>query len=230
MHRKYLPFVFYHKEVSMSYYLTLLILAISLNSVAVSNLPPDLDERIVQLVRNNPQQMNVAQYSYLAKLILDHPGCNILIFGVGNDSSLYMDLNASGKVVFFEDNPFWITQMEQKYPGIEIYKVSYNTKRSQWKELLKQENRNLLNLDIPSFIRSTKWDIIFVDAPAGGNDQAPGRMKSLYTAAQLAHYHRDVHVLAHDTNRIVERQYCKTFLGDDNVVKTIGTLSHYFIK
>lgn len=210
-------------------YLVLIAMAVSLNLVAVADLPPSLHERIVKLVRNNRYQMNVAQYSYIANIILDHPGCNILVFGVGNDSSLYMDLNPNGKVVFLEDSPYWIDQTTKKFPGIEIYQVSYNTQRPQWQELLKEENRHLLHLDIPSFIRSTKWDIILVDAPAGNTNKTPGRMKSIYTAAQLAYDSRNVHVFAHDSDRTVEHHYCKTFFSEENFVKYTGSLSHYFI-
>lgn len=192
-------------------------------------LSPKLKQRIVNLVKSNPYQMKISEYTHLSKLILANPGSNILVFGVGRDSLLYADLNQSGRVVFLEDNPEWINIIKNRWPQLEIHKVTYNTLRPQWKSLLKPENREKLHLEIPAFIRKSNWDIIFVDAPAGNDSKVPGRMKSIYTAAQLACNSNGTHVLVHDVDRPVEHNYIMHFLKEENLQHRVRQLAHFYI-
>ena len=152
----------------------------------------------------------------------------MLVFGLGKDSKLWMDNNSLGKTVFLEDDKTWFDRICAEIPGINAYLVNYNSQRKDWQNWLKGNTQDLL-LDLPSEILETKWDIIFVDAPAGWSDETPGRMKSIYTAAHLAHKSKGCHVFVHDCNRKVEAVYCSKFLLDENLVSSPYKLRHYFI-
>lgn len=182
-------------------------------------------ERIENLVKNNPSQLSVAEYSCIAEQLQSKAPCNFLIFGLGNDSQLWIDLNKGGKTVFIEDNSAWFAQKQEDIPGLVAYLVNYNTTLSQWKELLNQ--RSKLKMNLPEEIMNTKWDVIFVDAPAGYGNNA-GRMKSIYMSSRLTGKHTDVFV--HDCNRVVENTYATKFLKKKNLVKSIDRLQYYSIK
>lgn len=191
-------------------------------------LPPKVQTRIEQLIRDNPHQLSYSEYARVAETVLEKTPCNFLVFGVGKDSSLWIDLNKEGSTYFLEDNPYWLNLIKGQIPNLNAYPVVYNTKRKEWKHLLKKTE--VLQLKLPIELNAIKWDIIFVDAPAGWDDECPGRMKSIATAAFFAHTQKDVHVLVHDCDRKVEAIYSSEYLKDNYLVKTIGKLRHYHIK
>ncbi|CDR33003.1 hypothetical protein [Criblamydia sequanensis] len=192
------------------------------------SLPPKIQTRIEQLVRDNPRQLSYAEYALLAETVLDRTPCNFLVFGVGRDSRLWVDLNKAGSTYFLEDNPYWLNLIKGQIPDLNAYPVVYNTKRKEWKYLLKKPE--VLQLELPEELNKIKWDIIFVDAPAGWDDECPGRMKSIVAAASFAHAQKDVHVFVHDCDRTVEAIYSSEYLKDKNLIKTIGKLRHYHIQ
>lgn len=196
----------------------------------VVGLPEEYNQRIRTLVDSNPYQLSVQEYTLIAKTLWQKGSCNMLIFGVGNDSALWLGLNSEGNTIFLEDDENWLQYIRKQLSDINAYLVKYDTKRFQWKDLLKESNRNLLLMDLPGEIYDTKWDIIFVDAPAGYEDMKPGRMKSIYMASLLAYQHNNtVDVFVHDCDRIVEATYCTTFLGDEYLQTTLDRLRHYVI-
>ena len=79
----------------------------------------------------------------------------------------------------------------------------------------------------PPFLRGTQWDVILVDAPAGGGgaDNA-GRMKPIFWASRLLA--RDGHVFVHDAERPIERRFGERYLaqglGRERVEETESTL------
>lgn len=211
-----------------------MLLAILLYATCIGtcySLPAEYTKRIVDLVASNPGQLSVKEYSLIAETLLQKQPCNMLVFGVGRDSQMWMDLNSEGTTVFLEDNEEWVQRIQNKTPLIKIYLVKYATKCSEWRELLNISDPNALRLDLPQVILDTPWDIIFVDAPAGYSDAMPGRMKSIYMASLLANQHHHVSdVFVHDCDRKVEALFCSKYLHDENLQGTVDKLRHYLIK
>ena len=190
-------------------------------------------EQITKLVESNPHQLSEQEYLYITETISSKIPGNFLIFSVGKDSGLWMDINAEGKTVFLEDNPEWLHWAKSMYQDMEAYLVKYDTQRKQWQDLLnrQREGENCLSMELPENLLATEWDFIFVDAPAGYLDETPGRMKSIYTAAKLAFTSRTNHtdVFVHDCDREVEDMYTNYFLRQENLVSQLDRLRHYKI-
>lgn len=198
-------------------------------SFSLGALPSELKEEIHHLVKSNPHQLSQAEYELIVEKVVSKAPCNMLVFGVGRDSSLWIKVNSHGTTVFLEDSPTWLNRISQQIPEINVHLVTYNTKRRQWRELLVKNLEEELYLEIPKVIAETKWDIIFVDGPQGWGDDTPGRMKSIYTAAKLAHSSHECHVFVHDCERRVEAIYTKTYLYTENLISTQDRLHYYYI-
>ncbi|MCP4701948.1 MAG: hypothetical protein GY862_34575 [Gammaproteobacteria bacterium] len=184
-------------------------------------------QRIIKAARRiNGIQLSSKELEYIIIRMKEKFPCNLLVFGLGNDSVFWLRINRGGSVVFIEDNESWFREILKKLPYISAYLVDYRTRRPQWKELL--ESPELLDMPLPDTIEKQKWDLILVDAPAGWNDQNPGRMKSIFLASKLAKNGCDV--LVHDCNRLVEQVYCDRFLKKTNLVAEIQALRHYSIN
>ena len=139
----------------------------------------------IQLMRLlNGIHLNSVELEPVIKSIKRRTPCNLLVFGLGNDSQFWASLNRRGRTIFLEDNEYWYKVILQRDPFIRAYLVNYQTRRSQWQELL--DTPDLLIMSLPEEIQMTSWDIILVDGPNGFNDDNPGRMKSIYLASKLA--------------------------------------------
>ena len=160
-----------------------------------------------ELVKTNPGNCSVDEYRYLGALIEKYAPGNLLVFSVGKDSNLWMTLNMNGNNVFLEDVEEWIKFSRKITPEINIVKVNYYTRRSQWKELLGQDHK--LQMQLPDLVKNTVWDVVFVDGPRGYNDKVPGRMQSIFSAAQL----KTRNLLVHDCDREVEKAYFTEYIG-----------------
>ncbi len=189
-----------------------------------------LDRAIKELVARNrtvlTRQGTLDEYSCVRDQIVARRPCNLLVFGVGRDSQLWLQANPKGKCVFVEHHPRWIALTREEIPSINICQVEYNTRRYQWRRLLSSPAELFMG-DLPHTVGSTRWDVIFVDGPQGNQFWRPGRMKSIYTAAQLAHRSGGTDVLLHDCNRRVEKAYADEFLGPGCFIKEVGSLRHY---
>jgi uncharacterized protein (TIGR01627 family) len=198
----------------------------------------DYRDKITELVNANPGQMSVEEYDYIYNLIKSKDGCNLLIFGLGRDSELWLDVNKNGKTIFLEDNPDWINiiknQMYNLGIDIDIRHITYDDVGYDADKLLDEykSGKNNLTLNLFEDIRETKWDIIIVDAPAGYGKDMPCRMKSIYESYNLSNKTSNVDIIVHDAERIIEKLYTDYFFKDYNHLKTIddnqhGVLQHY---
>lgn len=154
---------------------------------------------------------------------------NFLVFGIGNDSHFWNELNAGGRTIFLEDNIEWFDKIKGKFPELEAYLVDYKTNREVWRDLI--DKPELLRLDIPAFMHEIPWDVILVDAPREQAESAPGRMKSIYMASKLVK--KDGDVFVHDAEREIESEYCKKYLKPENLVSRVegcARLEHYKIS
>lgn len=185
-----------------------------------------LEDLIAGILERECRQLSYCEYRYVAELVVSRGGCNFLVFGSGNDSKLRLQANQLGRTVFLESAYFWSRRLKFQEPDVDVRAVSYGTRRDQWRELLNGPTSDL-TLALPGDVEATQWDVIFVDAPAGYNASCPGRMKSIYTAADLGRRARATDVLVHDCDREVERMYCDVFLGQPNLVRAFDRTRHY---
>jgi hypothetical protein len=61
--------------------------------------------------------MSVEQYSYLAMLMDEQPQANVLVWGLGGDSGLWMNANRRGRTVFLENLVPWIDAVKHRIPS-----------------------------------------------------------------------------------------------------------------
>lgn len=175
-----------------------------------------LDE-LMRTVKNT--QMQREEYAYIASFLKNN---NFLVFGTGHDSNYWRCVNKRGKTIFLEDDDDWIDS------NSDILKIEYTSKRSEYEKLLEEflgGNYKNISVPLPSVIKNIKWDVIFVDAPVGNSDQAPGRMQSIYSAYRLAS--KDTKIFVHDCDRTVEDVYTSTMF---DTVKDLVKLRHVKLK
>jgi len=191
--------------------------------------PEDLDDDLRELVRSNPGQMHLEEYQHTRNAIRAQAPCNLLIFGVGKDSRIWLEANRGGRTDFVEHEPEWIRTTRELLPGVVVHPVRYGTRRRQWRRLLRRQDRLFME-DLPNDVLSLEWDVILVDSPQGGRRSTPGRMKSIYTAAVLGRRSTDVDILVHDCERTVERVYSDRFLGPERMISETDRLRHYRLR
>jgi glucuronoxylan 4-O-methyltransferase len=188
-----------------------------------------LEALIHELVDRNPNQLSVSEYHYVAGVIATRPAARLLVFGVGNDSPLWLQVNQAGVTVFLEDSPFWAARALETIKVIDVRPVHYDTRRTDWESLLDSPPERLW-LDLPNDVARASWDVILVDGPTGFADECPGRMQSIYTAARLARQGAAAEVIVHDCDREVERSYCERFLPREALVTELERLRHYRVR
>jgi hypothetical protein len=148
--------------------------------------------------------------------------CNLLVFGVGNDTPVWLKLNSGGRTVFLEDDPEWISEVQSRCPQADIRRVEYTTLITQWERNLDMPER--LEFNHAEDWQNIAWDVIFVDAPKGFMmvDHDPewgtfhGRMQSIFAASKQMV--QGACVFVDDAERPLERAYCDRFLGVNNMI------------
>ncbi|CAM8972276.1 unnamed protein product [Rhodiola kirilowii] len=213
-----------------------------------NKIPASLAHAILHYTTSNitPQQ-TFNEISVSSKVLEQKSPCNFLVFGLGHDSLMWASLNYGGRTVFLDEDEAWIKQIKTKFPMLESYKVTYNTKLTQADNLMQHglvnaackkvnDVRNsacdLALKGLPGVVYETKWDLIMVDAPTGFREDAPGRMTAIYTAGMMAR-NRDgggeTDVFVHDVDRNVEDKFSKAFLCEGYLRKQDGTIRHFVI-
>ena len=182
-------------------------------------------ERIRALVESNPGQASEAEYSLVHGVLCGRAPCNLLVFGVGRDSSLWMDVNNGGRTVFVEDVREWAEYAREHVEGISVVDVRYWTLRVMW-HLLRFIPSLLYMRSLPADVLDAQWDVILVDAPRGTRWYRRGRMMSIYTASVLAKRSRGV-VFVHDCHRFTEAECSDAFLGADRLLHEVDTMRCY---
>ena len=184
----------------------------------ISKLPPITEDEKLKIV-NTRGLMTHNQYELIYKIIKHRAPCNIIVFGLGEDSYLWRSANEGGKSIFLENIKFWA----DKFPDLDVINVKYNTTVLDFPDNLNESN---LLLDLPDSVKTNKWDIIIVDSPVGHNppckdgqcllcsykNPAPGRMSSLYTASKLVH--KNSIIIVDDYNRKIEKECTQMYFGD----------------
>ncbi|XP_066348958.1 protein IRX15-LIKE-like [Miscanthus floridulus] len=222
-----------------------------------SGLPLPVFEALVHFasISNATHRMSDTDIRAISAVLRARAPCNLLVFGLGAESPLWLALNHGGRTVFLEENEFYVKYLEPRHPGMEAYDVSYTTKVRDFRDLLaaarvarRKECRPVQNLlfsecrlainDLPNDLYDVPWDVVLIDGPSGWNPNSPGRMPSIFTTAVLARSGataakgRPTDVLVHDFQFEVEQVLSREFLCDENRVAGSGTpsLGHFVIQ
>lgn len=215
-------------------------------SPTCTKIPPSLAQAVIHYTTSTitPQQ-TFKEISVTARALDKKSPCNFLIFGLGHDSLMWHSLNYGGRTIFLEEDEAWIEQIKRRFPMLESYHVTYDSKVNQANDLMEEGKGpectaisdpkysmcQLALKSMPSEVYEIKWDLIMVDAPTGYHEEAPGRMTAIYTAGMMARNREDgeTDVFVHDVNRIVEDKYSKEFLCEGYMKKQEGRLRHFTI-
>jgi len=176
--------------------------------------------RVLKLRRKHEGiQLKPAEIIKVFHAIESFESCNMLVFGLGNDSPFWCEANRQGRTVFLEDFQPWYDKITLKHPEIEAYTVNYPCNITQWEEVLERPGQ--LAVDLPSDVSEVKWDVILVDGPRGHKYSAeiPGRMSSIYEASRLVG--KKGYVFVHDAERSIENTYARRFLGQDHFLEKV---------
>ncbi|KAL6180656.1 hypothetical protein ACLB2K_047317 [Fragaria x ananassa] len=218
------------------------------STTGCSKIPSSLAQTIIHYTTSTitPQQ-TLKEISVTAKILDKKSPCNFLVFGLGHDSLMWSALNHGGRTIFLEEDESWIEQIRRRFPTLESYHVTYNSKVNEADNLMdvgqgpectavgsdiKYSMCQLALKGLPSQVYDMKWDLIMVDAPTGYHDQAPGRMSAIYTAGMIARNKEEgetTHVFVHDVNRVVEDKFSMSFLCKGYMQKQEGRLRHFAI-
>lgn len=176
------------------------------------------------LAKTEGVQMQPAELLAIVGAIRLRPGCSLLIFGCGNDSVFWEEVNQGGTTAFIEDDPVWAEKIRAKLKTASVHLTQYGTRLSEWVGLLNSSEG--LELELPDAVSSRRWDVIVIDGPAGHDNhekytgrEAPGRMKSIYMASKLVA--PGGFVFVHDCDRLVEQQYAARYLGNERAFVSV---------
>ena len=180
-------------------------------------------------------QMAREHYVEIANTILSKPDVNILVYGTGHDSKLWIECarSVNSKVTFLEPSERWADVARQTFPDANVLGVEYYTKASEWMDLFEQfeDTYNRMRLEfiacdsfqlplLESFpkmlkvddgfdIRDKEYSIVIVDSPVGAVN---GRMTSIVHALGVASMSEDCVVYVHDAQRQIEAFYINKFM------------------
>jgi glucuronoxylan 4-O-methyltransferase len=215
-------------------------------SQGCSKVPRFLTQALIHYTTSTitPQQTH-KEISVSAKILEKKSPCNFLVFGLGHDSLMWSALNYGGRTVFLEEDEAWIAQIKRRFPMLESYHVTYDSKVNQANNLMevgkgpectaisdpKFSMCQLALKGLPIEVYEIEWDLIMVDAPTGYYEEAPGRMTAIYTAGMMARNRKEgeTDVFVHDVNREVEDKFSKALLCEGYMKKQVGRLRHFII-
>lgn len=156
-----------------------------------------------------------------------------------------------GTTLFLEEDPAWLGKLLRRAPFLHAHHVEYRTKLPDADELLQSyrherdcmpsekglylrgnERCKLALHKLPEEVYDKEWDMIMIDAPRGYNNEMPGRMSAIYSAAVMARNRKGAgatHVFLHDVDRKVEKTFAEEFLCRKYLVKSEGRIWHFEI-
>tara|TARA_Y100000768_G_C23853659_1_gene622289 strand:+ start:189 stop:836 length:648 start_codon:yes stop_codon:yes gene_type:complete len=177
----------------------------------------------VKFIKNMKKQkkglMSKKQYLRIAKKLSEVSPCNLLVFGLGDDSYLWSKINSKGKTIFLEDNKDWIETINNG--TLDVEHVIYKTTVENQKEIGFIPEK--LELSIPNRVSDLTYDFIIVDAPLGHQPprpfKGPGRMSSIYMAFKLLK--KGGVVVIDDMSRPIEKLYAFHYFKEENLIDFI---------
>ena len=184
-------------------------------------------EKIDEFKKSGKGLMSYTQYFHVGEVVNTLSPCNMLVFGLGEDSYLWDEINAGGRTVFLEDDQSWIEKFSK---NIEIHRVEYHTRVEDHDKVGFDETQ--LEIDIHDTVRDTSWDLVLIDGPLSHNPprafKGPGRMSSIYEAHRLLR--PGGIAIVDDIGRLVESKYAFHYFGGDNLWKVVEKKVAFFKK
>jgi uncharacterized protein (TIGR01627 family) len=172
--------------------------------------------------------MSKAQYKEISKELSTLCPCNVLVFGLGNDSYLWNEINKGGLTIFLEDDSTWISKFLNS--NLKIHLIKYNTRVEDHQSIKFEESK--IKIEIPKEIKNKAWDFIIVDAPLGHQPprpyKGPGRMSSIFSAFNLLK--KGGTVIVDDYGREIEKTYADHYFGKENLYKIVEKKVAFFKK
>ena len=169
--------------------------------------------------RDNKGLMSVKQYRHISSKLSEVAPCSLLVFGLGEDSYLWRNINEKGTTIFLEDDEEWINQVNDG--SLDVEKIVYKT-RVEDAEIIGFDAEKLA-LELPEKVTNRLFDFIIVDAPLGHQPprpfKGPGRMSSIFAASTLLS--KKGIAVVDDMARNVEKTYAFHFLGKENLSEMI---------
>lgn len=166
----------------------------------------------------NEIQMSTAQIEIVAAAICSRgPNCNLLVFGLGNDSPLWAEINAEGHTLFVEDALDWIAKVKTKHEHLNVEHIKYPTSVS--KSLSDPVSTIQAAAHIPAVLTERHWDVIIVDGPMGWGAQYPGRAFPIAWASQIGS--NSTHVFVDDYERDLESKYADLIFGTRRKTRSV---------
>ena len=177
----------------------------------------------VTFIKNMKKQkkglMSKKQYLRIAKKLSEISPCNLLVFGLGDDSYLWSKINNKGKTIFLEDSKDWIASVNDG--TLDVEHVVYQTSVENQKDIGFIPEK--LEFSIPNRVSDLTYDFIIVDAPLGHQPprpfKGPGRMSSIYMAFKLLK--KGGVVVIDDMGRPIEKQYAFYYFKEENLIDFI---------
>ena len=148
-------------------------------------------------------QMSPGQYFRVVMELLERGPCNLLVFGAGRDTELYVRANAGGRTAVLERHAAWIDQV--RHLDCQIVPVTYTTRLGDG-----PLEHCPLPGGLPAWLLEEKWDVILIDAPEGNRGDTPGRQQSIFLASQLAR--PGATIFLHDYDRPAEQALAGRYL------------------
>ena len=136
------------------------------------------------------------------------PGCNLLVFGIGEDAKLWLSLNRDGRTVFLDSDAAALDKMRAAHPDaicepLETHGLTVATS-------LAMGEADIAGFPLPAVVEGKAWDVILVDGPQGYKPDSPGRALPIFWASRLARNATDVFV--HDYERPLEARFADVWL------------------
>lgn len=165
-------------------------------------------QSIIEKHWNPSIQMSAGQIIAIGSAIrAAAPDANVLVFGCGNDSELWHEMNHDGYTLFLEDDAGWIEKVRGQQPELNIAQIAYGDRTVE--NSLPIDEEALQTYPVPVEMLSRQWDVIVIDAPRGHKPWLPGRSLPIFWSAQVA---RPVtQVFIDDYSRRLEKAYADRF-------------------
>lgn len=167
---------------------------------------------------NTNIQLPLHQIEVIAAAIRSRgPACQLLVFGVGHDTGMWIDINKDGYSLFVETSDEWADSVKMTLPeaNIQLYQPPPETVSSS----LESPPKVMERLTPPSFMTERAWDVIVIDGPPGDTPESPGRALPICWSGAVRSRH--THVFVHDYERELEQLYTDLALRRPHSAHTV---------
>jgi hypothetical protein len=158
---------------------------------------------------NHKIQSHPTQIATIAGAICTRDrACNFLVFGLGNDSPMWADINKNGTTLFIESDPKWLEAVKSRSPSINARLVDYGdiTVSSSMENPLQV----IKTAQPPDWLTDISWDVILIDGPRGYKPHHPGRALPICWSAMVRRRSTDIFI--DDAHRDLERLFSELLL------------------